>query len=189
MPISDALAGVIVGGTLGLATALGLELMRAFRESRFRHVGEKREAYASLLRTAERVVDDARHDMEAIANGETPKTPEREDYYLAFERLELIGGIPAVDAMRRMHNAVLAVRLFGTNAYGRPSDEGWLEAVEEYWRRREEFVRAARRDLGVDVRSPISRSRSRRRSWRRLRLPRFRQAARRRRNEDAETAV
>ena len=175
MPISDALAGVIVGGTLGLATALALEIMRSFRESRFRHVGEKREAYASLLRTAERVIEDARQDMEALANGQTPSNPERDDYYLAFERLELVGAIPAVDAMRRMHNAVLAVKLFGTNVYGRPSNEGWLEAIEEYWRRREEFVQAARRDLGVEVRETASRPRAtRRRPWRRLRLPRLR---------------
>jgi hypothetical protein len=184
------LAGVIVGGALGLVTALGLELLRAFRESRFRHVAEKREAYASLLRTAERVIDDARDDMEAIANGQIPTNPEREDYYLAFERLELIGAIPAVDAMRRMHNAVLAVKLFGTNTYARPTDEGWLEALEEYWRRREAFVQAARRDLGVEVRGPIARSReTRRRFLRRIRLPRVRGSARRRRDEDAETAA
>jgi hypothetical protein len=178
MPISDALAGVIIGGVIGLTTALALEMMRAFRESRFRHVADKREAYAAFLRASEHVVDDAREQMEANARGETLVVAERDDYYLAFERLELIGSIPAVAAMRKMHTAVLGTKLFGTNAYGSASDEAWLKAVEEYWRRREEFVQAARRDLGVEVRTRPSRPTFRRRRvWQRLRLTRRRPAS------------
>jgi hypothetical protein len=78
-----------------------------------------------------------------------------------------------------MHNAVLAVKLFRTDVYERPSTEGWLEAVEEYWRRREEFVQAARRDLGVEVRSPARPRPTRRGAWR-LRLPRIRRRPKRR---------
>ena len=173
MPISDALAGVIIGGTIGLVTALALELLRAFREGRFRHVGEKREAYVAFLRAAERVVDDAREQMSAIAKGQSVVVVERDDYYLAYERIELIGAIPAVAAMRHMHTAVLATKLFGTDLYENPSDEAWLEAVEEYSRRREAFVQAARRDLGVEVRSRPPRPRvTRRRAWSRLRFVR-----------------
>lgn len=172
MPISDALAGVLIGGAIGLVTALSLELLRAFRESRFRHVADKREAYAAFLRAAERVVDDAREQMEAIARGETLAFPERDDYYLAYERLELIGSLPAVAAMGRMHTAVLATKLFGTNVYDKASDEAWLKAVEEYWQRRRDFVQAARRDLGVEVRERPSARNTLRRPWARLRLPR-----------------
>ena len=166
MPISDALAGAIIGGAIGLITALALEILRAFRESRFRHVADKREAYAAFLRAAEHVVDDAREQKEALERGETLAFPERDDYYLAYERLELIGSLPSVSAMGRMHTAVLATKLFGTDMYDNASDEAWLKAIEEYWARRREFVQAARRDLGVEVREGPSRvGNALRRSW------------------------
>lgn len=157
--MSDAILGVIVGGIIGIAGALLTERYRAGREDRFRHVVEKRQAYATFAREAESFADGANRRLRALARGDRPGPPEdMATFGTAYETVEILAPEGVVAEARILYVAAIVLRMYGWGISGQtdeyvyddPEGKGWRSDVEGYQGARRRFLEAARVDLGVD---------------------------------------